>query len=59
MWNQLKDEAHQQRQPFNTGTDEMDSSMGLRVINKLIKKESMESNFDGGSKLFAFGLESL
>lgn len=42
MWNQLNDDAHQQKQPFNAGTDETDSSMGLRVINKLIKKESME-----------------
>lgn len=28
--------------PFNAGTDEADFSMDLRVINKLIKKGSME-----------------
>ena len=40
------------------GTDETDSNMGLRVINKLIKKRKPGSNFDG-SKPFAFALESL
>ena len=30
------------KQLFNAGTDETDSNMGLRVINKLIKKETRE-----------------
>lgn len=37
-----KKEKKREKQPFSAGTNETDSNMGLRVINKLIKKESME-----------------
>lgn len=45
MWNQLNDSACQQKPALNAGTVETDANMGLTVINKLIKKESMEQRW--------------